>query len=57
MLPHAVYGWFANDGGVCYIARIRTRRRRTEPGQLALPAAAKKLNDIVEISRRVRRTA
>ena len=23
MLPHSVYGWFNNGGGVCYIVRVR----------------------------------
>ena len=50
MLPHAVYGWFSNDGGLCYIARVLHEKASTEPGQLALPATAKKLKDIVEIT-------
>ena len=50
MLPHAVYGWFNNGGGVCYVARIPHETPSAEPGQLALPAATKSIGNVVDIT-------
>jgi Bacteriophage tail sheath protein len=38
MLPHAVYGYFNNGGGICYIVRIPHTEDERPAGQLALPA-------------------
>ena len=39
MLPHAVFGFFDNGGGSCYIVRIPNRTVAGEGPALALPAA------------------
>ena len=49
MLPHSVYGWFANGGSVCYIVRIPHTKPSEEPGQVALPALDKAVGDLLEI--------
>ena len=41
-LAHAVYGFFQNGGGLCWIVRVGRRRRRRARPQAALPAASDK---------------
>jgi Bacteriophage tail sheath protein len=49
MLPHAVYGYFNNGGGVCYVCRIPHARGTTAPRK-ALPSAAKSELETLEIT-------
>ena len=41
MLPHAVYGYFNNGGGLCYIVRIPHEKPEGDRPALALPSAEK----------------
>jgi uncharacterized protein len=42
MLPHAVYGYFNNGGGVCYVVRIPSADTDSTEARAALPAAARR---------------
>ena len=50
MLPHSVYGFFNNGGGMAYIVRVQHREPSQEPGHLALPAVDRALGQPIEIS-------
>jgi len=50
MLPHSVYGFFNNGGGMAYIVRVQHREPSEEPGQLALPAVDRALGQPLEIT-------
>jgi hypothetical protein len=39
-LPHAVYGYFANGGGRCYVISVSTQGGEGSPAQAALPTSA-----------------
>lgn len=41
MLPHAVYGYFNNGGGLCYIVRVAHEKAFGDRPALALPSAEK----------------
>ena len=41
MLPHSVYGYFNNGGGLCYIVRIPHEKAAGDRPALALPSAEK----------------
>ena len=49
MLPHSVYGWFNNGGGVCYIVRVAHIEPAGEPSMKALPANDRTLGQPVTI--------
>ncbi len=49
MLPHSVYGFFNNGGGLAYIVRVAHRAPSDKPGQLALPAVDRALGQPLEI--------
>lgn len=49
MLPHAVYGYFNNGGGTCYVARIPHARGSSAPRR-ALPSAAKGELETLEVT-------
>jgi phage tail sheath protein FI len=50
MLPHAVYGYFNNGGGACYIARIPHTRGGSATPRVALTSGAKKQVETLEVS-------
>ncbi len=50
MLPHSVYGFFNNGGGMAYIVRVQHREPSQEAGHLALPAVDRALGQPIEIS-------
>ena len=50
MLPHAVYGYFNNGGGLCYIVRIPHTTPSDTPPLLALSAADKADQETLEIT-------
>ncbi|MDH4148003.1 MAG: phage tail sheath family protein, partial [Acidimicrobiia bacterium] len=50
MLPHAVYGYFNNGGGTCYIVRIPHTVPSEQPSQLALPASDRALGQALSIT-------
>ncbi|MFM8530245.1 MAG: phage tail sheath family protein [Ilumatobacteraceae bacterium] len=49
MLPHSVYGFFNNGGGMAYIVRVAHQTPSDDPGQLALPAVDRALGQPIEI--------
>ncbi len=52
MLPHAIYGYFNNGGGSCYVSRIpHTKGGSSEP-RAALPSGAKRQLETLEVSAR-----
>lgn len=52
-LPHAVYGYFANGGGRCYIISVaRQDRSQATPAQVRLPASADAQSDSLLIRAR-----
>ncbi|HKN39379.1 MAG TPA: phage tail sheath C-terminal domain-containing protein [Acidimicrobiia bacterium] len=50
MLPHSVYGYFNNGGGLCYIVRIPHEKAAGERPALALPSAEKVDKPALELS-------
>lgn len=50
MLPHSVYGFFNNGGGMAYIVRVPHQRPSEEPGQLALPAVDRAVGTTLELT-------
>ena len=50
MLPHAVYGYFNNGGGLCYIVRIPHTAPPEGNPQLALPSAESAEQQVLEIT-------
>lgn len=50
MLPHSVYGFFNNGGGMAYIVRVAHQAPSEEPGQLALPAVDRALGQPLEVT-------
>src|SRR5436189_2850751 len=49
LLPHAVYGYFNNGGGVCYICRIPHTRGGSSGPRKALPAASNTELETLEV--------
>jgi phage tail sheath protein FI len=50
MLPHAVYGYFNNGGGTCYICRIPHTKGGEGGPKLALPSGAKREIESLEVT-------
>ncbi|HYH51115.1 MAG TPA: phage tail sheath C-terminal domain-containing protein [Acidimicrobiia bacterium] len=53
MLPHAVYGYFNNGGGLCYIVRVAHEKPTGERPALALPTAEKPDKPALELTAKV----
>ncbi len=50
MLPHSVYGFFNNGGGMAYIVRVAHRVASKDPGQLALPSIDRALGQPLQVT-------
>jgi phage tail sheath protein FI len=50
VLPHAVYGYFNNGGGLCYIVRVPHERAAGNRPPLALPSADKADKPVLELT-------
>jgi len=50
MLPHSVYGYFNNGGGLCYIVRIPHEKSAGDRPVLALPSAEKADKPALELT-------
>ena len=50
MLPHSVYGYFNNGGGLCYIVRIAHEEVAGDRPTLALPSAEKEDKPALELT-------
>ena len=50
VLPHAVYGYFNNGGGACYIVRIQHTQGGGKASSRALPSGTKTEIDSLEVS-------
>ncbi len=50
MLPHCVYGYFNNGGGLCYIVRVPHEKATGERPPLALPSAEKADKPALELT-------
>ena len=50
MLPHSVYGFFNNGGGMAYIVRVAHQAPSDQPGQRALPAVDRALGLPLEVT-------
>lgn len=50
MLPHSVYGFFNNGGGMAYVVRVAHQQPSEEPGQIELPAVDRALGQPLAIS-------
>lgn len=50
MLPHSVYGFFNNGGGMAYIVRVAHQESSPEPGSRELPAVDRALGVAAEIT-------
>jgi uncharacterized protein len=49
LLPHAVYGYFNNGGGVCYICRIPNTKGGSRVPRGVLPSGAKKELETLQV--------